>query len=106
MPRWLRDRAPYLALALGTIALGLAVALYLLTHQEEEAAFTGEGEAAPAVSVLAPGSATVEGIINATGTVAARREMPVGVVGEGGCSPLGGGVGCSVAGLALSMAQL
>lgn len=27
MPRWLRARAPYLALALGTIALGLAVHL-------------------------------------------------------------------------------
>jgi hypothetical protein len=27
MPRWLRDRAPYLALALGTIALGLAIHL-------------------------------------------------------------------------------
>ena len=38
----------------------------------------------PAVTVLAPGSGTIEGVINATGTLAARREMPVGVVGEGG----------------------
>ena len=38
----------------------------------------------PAVSVIAPGQTTVEGEITATGTLAARREMPVGVVGEGG----------------------
>jgi HlyD family secretion protein len=38
----------------------------------------------PSVSVVSPGSGTVEGSINATGTLAARRPMPVGVVGEGG----------------------
>jgi RND family efflux transporter MFP subunit len=42
------------------------------------------GETAPAVTVVAPGRGSIEGVINATGTVAARREMPVGVVGEGG----------------------
>ena len=36
------------------------------------------------MSVIAPGQATIEGTITATGTIAARREMPVGVVGEGG----------------------
>ncbi|HEX9806988.1 MAG TPA: efflux RND transporter periplasmic adaptor subunit [Alteraurantiacibacter sp.] len=41
-------------------------------------------EQAPAVSVVAPGRTTIEGMINATGTLAARREMPVGSVGEGG----------------------
>jgi HlyD family secretion protein len=34
--------------------------------------------------VIAPGSEAVVRAINATGTVAARREIPVGVVGEGG----------------------
>lgn len=38
----------------------------------------------PAVSVAAPGRTTVEGAITATGTLSARRAMPVGVVGEGG----------------------
>lgn len=42
-----------------------------------------EGQA-PTVTVIAPGQTTVEGEITATGTLAARREMPVGVVGEGG----------------------
>ncbi|WOE74869.1 efflux RND transporter periplasmic adaptor subunit [Alterisphingorhabdus coralli] len=37
-----------------------------------------------AVTVVVPGSSTVERVINATGTFAARREMPIGVAGEGG----------------------
>jgi HlyD family secretion protein len=39
---------------------------------------------APTVTVIAPGTSTVERVISSTGTLAARREMPVGVVGEGG----------------------
>lgn len=38
----------------------------------------------PAVSVIVPGRSTVDRTIAATGTLAARREMPVGVAGEGG----------------------
>jgi RND family efflux transporter MFP subunit len=38
----------------------------------------------PAITVISPGQETVEGEITATGTIAARREVPVGVVGEGG----------------------
>ena len=36
------------------------------------------------VTVIVPGQTTAEGEINTTGTLAARRSMPVGVVGEGG----------------------
>jgi HlyD family secretion protein len=36
------------------------------------------------VTVVSPGSDTVARIINATGTLAARNEVPIGVVGEGG----------------------
>ncbi|MEH6790466.1 efflux RND transporter periplasmic adaptor subunit [Parasphingorhabdus sp.] len=39
---------------------------------------------APAVTVMAPGKQLVTRTINATGTLAARREIPVSVVGEGG----------------------
>lgn len=57
--------------------------------------FMSKGDAAPAagaakdgqaqtVTVVAPGRDTVVRAINATGTLAARRETPVGVVGEGG----------------------
>jgi HlyD family secretion protein len=44
-----------------------------------------EGErAAPSVTVMVPGRTTVSHVISSTGTLAARREMPVGVAGEGG----------------------
>ena len=39
---------------------------------------------AQTVTVVAPGRDSVVRAINATGTLAARREIPVGVVGEGG----------------------
>ncbi|TCM18599.1 RND family efflux transporter MFP subunit [Novosphingobium sp. PhB165] len=38
----------------------------------------------PAVTVVVPGRTSVQGTISATGTLAARRDMPVGSVGEGG----------------------
>lgn len=56
--------------------------------------FFGSGNSAPTdadkagqaqtVTVVAPGRDNVVRAINATGTLAARREIPVGVVGEGG----------------------
>lgn len=41
-------------------------------------------EQAPPVTVIAPGRQTVDRIISANGSLAARRELPVGVAGEGG----------------------
>ena len=56
--------------------------------------FFGSGNTAPTdadkagqaqtVTVVAPGRDSVARTINATGTLAARREIPVGIVGEGG----------------------
>ncbi len=39
---------------------------------------------APRVTVVSPGRSAVSSVVNAVGGLAARREMPVGVVGEGG----------------------
>ena len=72
------------------IALAIVVALLigggiLYFGSGEEAPFPAQqGGQVPTVSVVAPGRTTVAGTINATGTLAARRAMPVGVVGEGG----------------------
>jgi RND family efflux transporter MFP subunit len=41
-------------------------------------------EQAPPVTVIAPGRQTIDRVISANGSLAARREMPVGVAGEGG----------------------
>ena len=72
-------------IALAVLVVGALAAAFLLGGDDTEAAFTGQDESAlQRVSVLAPGSSTLQDAINATGTLAARREMPVGVVGEGG----------------------
>ena len=72
-------------IALAVVLIAVIVAAVMLSGGEEERPFASNEDAtAPAVTVLAPGTGTFAGIINATGTLAARREMPVGVVGEGG----------------------
>src|SRR3546814_17704508 len=38
----------------------------------------------PTITVMTPGMQSVQTVISANGSIAARREMPVGVVGEGG----------------------
>lgn len=67
-------------LALGFLAV--AILMFVTSGNSEEAA--AEDSQIPAVTVVSPGSGTIEGQINATGTLGARRELPVGVVGEGG----------------------
>ena len=67
------------------VALVLIVGIWFLLHKGGGNELSGGGEMqTPAVSVIVPGRVTVQGEINATGTLAARREMPVGSVGEGG----------------------
>ncbi|MBO9517955.1 MAG: efflux RND transporter periplasmic adaptor subunit [Porphyrobacter sp.] len=69
-------------IVLAALIIGAAVALM---GGEEASPFPApDGEQVPTVTVLAPGQSSVAGSINATGTLAARRELPVGVVGEGG----------------------
>lgn len=51
---------------------------------DKPAAGADAGKAVPVVSVVVPGRQTVERTISVTGSLAARREMPVGVAGEGG----------------------
>jgi RND family efflux transporter MFP subunit len=48
------------------------------------AAQTETAREAPRVTVIVPGSNMVDSVISATGSLAARRDMPVGAVGEGG----------------------
>jgi RND family efflux transporter MFP subunit len=66
------------------------VAFVMMTGGGDEAAGPGAAgkgkgaEAAPRVTVVVPGRQQVPSLISATGTLAARRDMPVGVAGEGG----------------------
>lgn len=64
------------------LALVVAAAAYFAFAGGEEP--VEQVEQLQSVTVVAPGRTTVEGEISATGTLAARRALPVGVVGEGG----------------------
>lgn len=67
------------------IVLGLAIATFFVMRGGGTTTPAGDDDAqAPTVTVVTPGKTTVEGQITATGTLSARRDMPVGVVGEGG----------------------
>ena len=69
---------------IGIVAIAVIVGLWFLNHMGDEPTLAEGGSQASVVSVVSPGRSTVEGEISATGTLAARREMPVGSVGEGG----------------------
>ena len=80
-----RRKRSWLIVALVLIALALAATYYAFTSGKGAASAEGEGAAAvPNVTVVIPGRVSVEAAIAANGTIAARREMPVGVAGEGG----------------------
>lgn len=68
------------------LVLGIMIAAWFLMKNGDAATVAAGDDAsqAPTITVIAPGRVTIEGTITATGTLAARREMPVGVVGEGG----------------------
>lgn len=62
----------------------LLVAAIVYFKREPAGAPVDPSTMVPRVTVMAPGRDMVSSVVNAVGTLAARREMPVGVVGEGG----------------------
>jgi RND family efflux transporter MFP subunit len=67
------------------VVLVLAIAAWAIWGRDGKAAPAGPaGAQLPNVTVVVPGRVTVDRAISATGSIAARREMPVGVAGEGG----------------------
>jgi RND family efflux transporter MFP subunit len=84
-----RRRNRLIIIAAALIALAVAAFVIFGTGSDEKqaapaGATKGGPAAAPAVTVVVPGRQSVDRAIGATGTLAARREMPVGVPGEGG----------------------
>jgi len=71
-----------LAIAAGLI-LAAAIAAYFVLGRGPSAA-PAAAPAAPRVTVIVPGRVSVADQVRVTGSIAARREMPVGVQGEGG----------------------
>ena len=74
-----------MVIAATVIALALGLAWYFMHRtpvvSDAEAARNAQAQT---VSVITPGRTSVTGTITASGTIAARREMPVGIAGEGG----------------------
>jgi RND family efflux transporter MFP subunit len=52
--------------------------------EEKAPAAKGGAGAAPTVTVIVPGRQDIPAVLSATGSIAARRDLPVGVPGEGG----------------------
>ncbi|HEV2748340.1 MAG TPA: efflux RND transporter periplasmic adaptor subunit [Allosphingosinicella sp.] len=80
-----KRRRIIIALAAALVIAALAIFALSRGDQPVAAPAAGEGaEALPAVTVIVPGRQQVARVISATGTLAARRDMPVGIAGEGG----------------------
>ncbi|MBN8500908.1 MAG: efflux RND transporter periplasmic adaptor subunit [Sphingomonadales bacterium] len=79
------DRSSKRRLVFGAIALViLLIAIGYFLNRNKGGEDGEKKQQVPVVSVITPGRGTIEGQISATGTLAARRELPVGVAGEGG----------------------
>jgi len=83
-----KSRRKWWIIAAIVAVIVIVMAVYFMqssaSKAEAEAAANDEEGQAPAVTVIIPGSGNVQRVISATGTLAARRELPVGVAGEGG----------------------
>lgn len=66
------------------VVLGLALFIAFLVYRAGRPGPVVASSGPPAVSVMAPGLSPVADLVSATGSLAARHDMPVGVQGEGG----------------------
>jgi len=78
LPRWL------LLGGAGLFILLLLIGAYFAFAGGQPTVADKDNSQAATVTVVTPGTTAVAGVIEAPGTIAARRPMPVGVVGEGG----------------------
>ena len=68
----------------GAILLAVAAFIAFLVMRVNAPKPTAPPSGPPAVSVMVPGSVMVSDRVSAVGSISARRDMPVGVAGEGG----------------------
>ncbi|PZU58782.1 MAG: efflux RND transporter periplasmic adaptor subunit [Sphingobium sp.] len=80
-----RRRRRIILVSLGALAVVLVLAAVFATRGKPATGTAASpGAAAPVVTVVVPGQSSVERTVTATGSLAARVDMPVAVVGEGG----------------------
>ncbi|MFQ3664740.1 MAG: efflux RND transporter periplasmic adaptor subunit [Sphingomonadaceae bacterium] len=82
-PWYRRLRWKGIGLAVAILA-AVALGTWLLVQRAQAPGPTQPPSGPPAVSVVVPGKTLVQDVVRVTGTISARREMPVGIVGEGG----------------------
>ena len=79
-----RRRIIIAVLVIAAVAI-LGIFMFATRGGEKAAGAKGDaGQQLPAVSVIVPGRQDIPALISATGSLGARRDMPVGVPGEGG----------------------
>jgi len=76
-----RRRRRIITIAVAAV-LALLVGIWVLTHRKADTGPTPD--ATPRVSVIVPGRQTVAAMVPAVGNIGARRDMQVGIAGEGG----------------------
>lgn len=81
-----QERRSWRLIALaGLVVVAVLVGVWFFLHRGGAADTSNAGaEQIPVVTVVVPGESSVAGEITGTGSLAARRSMPVGSVGEGG----------------------
>ena len=72
------------AIVAAVLIIGGAIWYMRSGHGGDAPKAAASGSQAPNVTVIVPGRSTVSSLVTGTGTIAAKREMPVGVAGEGG----------------------
>lgn len=66
------------------VLLAVIVGYMMLHHRNTPPASADAGDQMPSITVVVPGRRQVARVVTATGSLAARRDMPIGVAGEGG----------------------
>lgn len=79
-----RRRGRWIGVVVAILAVALLGWLVFGGKKHDAGQGAGAGTQVPNITVVVPGQQSVSREISATGTLAARREMPVGVAGEGG----------------------
>jgi HlyD family secretion protein len=69
---------------IGAVVLVVALVAFMMLRPKAAPPADAGKKQAPSVTVVVPGRQTVDSVVSANGNLAARREMPVGVAGEGG----------------------
>jgi RND family efflux transporter MFP subunit len=82
-----RRRRMMVIAAVGLIVMALLAAFLFMRGGEEQSAGTAgaqSGAQAPTVTVIVPGRTDVAGVVTASGPLAAKRDQPIGIAGQGG----------------------